>query len=126
IVAFSTGCVYPLLTAASGGAVESMRPAPIGEYAQSCLGRERAFEFYSATKGIPVNLFRLNYAIDLRYGVLHDLAQKILADEVVDLSVGHFNAIWQGDANAQAILALEHCASPAAPLNCTGPETMSV
>ena len=126
IVAFSTGCVYPLLPLGQIGCTEENSPAPVGEYAQSCLGRERVFQYYSRAGKIKSLLFRLNYAIDLRYGVLHDLAIKIMNDEPVDLGMGYFNAIWQGDANVQALLSLEHCASPAAILNITGPETVSV
>ncbi len=126
IVAFSTGCVYPLVSAVDGGCDESVKPAPIGDYAQSALGREMVFSYGSRTYGTPVCLYRLNYAVDLRYGVLHDLAQNILADRPIDLSASHFNAIWQGDANAQALLCLGLAASPAVPVNVTGPETVSV
>jgi nucleoside-diphosphate-sugar epimerase len=124
-VAFSTGCVYPLVDAASGGCREEVSPAPVGEYAWSCLGRERVFEHFSRRDGTPVCLIRLNYAIDLRYGVLHDIATRIARGEPVDLSSSHFNCIWQGDANRQALLALRHCTSPATVLNITGPGTVS-
>lgn len=123
IVAFSTGCVYPL-TAVDCQPTENTLPAPIGEYAQSCLGRERMFEYASNTWGTPVCLYRLNYAVDLRYGVLHDIAEKIWHGEAVDNSVRAFNVIWQGDANQQALMCLEHCNSPARVLNVTGPETL--
>ncbi len=126
IVAFSTGCVYPLVPVEQGGCTESDRPDPIGEYAQSCLGRERTFEYYSRTHGTPVCLLRLNYALDVRYGVIHDLAQTIWQGRPVSRQVRFFNAIWQGDANSQALLALETCASPPSVLNITGPETVSV
>lgn len=126
IVAFSTGCVYPLVTSLAGGCRESDEPCPVGEYAQSCLGRERIFQYTSRIQGTPVCLFRLNYAIDLRYGVLHDIAQTVWQDEVVSLAVPFVNVIWQGDANTIALLALGHCASPASILNVTGPETLSV
>ncbi|MFA6929227.1 MAG: NAD-dependent epimerase/dehydratase family protein [Lentisphaeria bacterium] len=126
IVAFSTGCVYPLATAASGGCTEATRPEPVGEYAQSCLGRERIFEYYAAQNGTPVLLFRLNYAVDLRYGVLFDIADSIRNERPVNNSVSNFNAIWQGDVNAWALQCLEHCSSPAAMMNITGPETTSV
>ena len=126
IVAFSTGCVYPLVEIENGGCNELTAAAPVGEYAQSCLGRERVFEYYAKNFNTSVTLFRLNYAIDLRYGVLHDIAQQIWNDEPVNNSVGHFNLIWQGDANRRALLCLEYCESPAAIMNITGPETVTV
>jgi len=126
IVAFSTGCVYPLVTATAGGCTEATPPSPVGEYGQSCLGRERIFEYGSRAYGTPVCLLRLNYAVDLRYGVLHDIGQAVYAGEPIDLTVSHVNVIWQGDANRQALQALELCASPPAVLNVTGPETASV
>jgi len=126
IVAFSTGCVYPLVAASAGGCTEATPPAPVGEYAQSCLGRERLFEYGSRAYGTQVCLLRLNYAVDLRYGVLHDIGQAVYAGEPIDLTVSHVNVIWQGDANRQALLALELCSSPPAVLNVTGPETASV
>lgn len=126
IVAFSTGCVYPLVTAATGGCDEQVTPAPVGEYAQSCLGRERIFQYAALTYGTKITLFRLNYAIDLRYGVLHDIGRAILAGDEVDNSVGHFNVIWQGDANNVALRALELAASPAAIINVTGSETIAI
>ncbi len=126
IVAFSTGCVYPLVSRAQGGSIESDAADPVGEYAQSCLGRERIFSYFSRFHGIPICLIRLNYALDLRYGVFHDLATTIWEGRPVDRTVGYFNAIWQGDANNQALLALDLCSSPATVLNLTGPETISV
>jgi nucleoside-diphosphate-sugar epimerase len=126
MVVFSTGCVYPMVAPATGGCVEATPPSPVGEYAQSCLGRERIFEYWSRVHGTPMCLLRLNYAVDLRYGVLHDIGQRVYAGEPVDLSVSHVNVIWQADANRQALLALELCTSPPAALNVTGPETVSV
>ncbi len=126
LVAFSTGNVYPLSPTDGPGAHEGTPPGPVGEYAQSCLGRERMFQYFSQKFGTPGRLFRLNYAIDLRYGVLHDLARRVLHGETIDLAMGHVNVIWQGDANAQVLRSLAHCQVPAAPLNCTGAETLSV
>lgn len=127
IVAFSTGNIYPLIEIARQGALETTAPGPRGEYAQSCLGRERLFEYFSATNGTAGRLIRLNYAIDLRYGVLFDLASRIKAGSTIDLSLmGHVNVIWQGDANAQTLRSLRHCTMPTSPLNISGPETLSV
>ena len=126
IVAFSTGCVYPLVPVESGGSVESDRPVAVGEYAQSCLGRERMFEHGSLKYGTPVSLIRLNYSVEMRYGVLVDVALKVKNDEAVDLKMGYFNIIWQGDMNAMALLCLSHCSTPSKIINITGPETLSV
>ena len=126
IVAFSTGNVYGLVPKASGGSKESDVPAPVGEYAMSCLGRERMFEHFSRTLGIPLALVRLNYACDLRYGVLVDLAQRILAGQPVDLGMSWFNTIWQGDANAMTLRCFDHAASPPFVTNLTGPELLNV
>jgi len=126
IVAYSTGNVYPLTPIERGGSVESDPPGPVGEYAMSCLGRERIFAHFSQTLGIPVTLIRLNYACEMRYGVLVDLALKILADKPIDLSMGYFNAIWQGDNNAMTLLSLTQAASPPTAINVTGPEVLSV
>jgi nucleoside-diphosphate-sugar epimerase len=126
IVVFSTGNVYPFVTVSSRGSVESDAPAPRGEYAQSCLGRERVFEHYAREHGTATLIFRLNYAVDLRYGVLVDIARAVQAGRPVDTTISHFNAIWQGDANSYALRALEGGASPPRVLNVTGPETLSV
>lgn len=126
IVAYSTGCVYPLVSYKTGGSVEADAPEPIGEYSQSCLGRERIFEYFSLENKTPVLLYRLNYSTDLRYGVLCDLAKKIWNDEPIVTDCSHFNILWQGDANNYALLSLGACASPAVPLNITGTETLSV
>lgn len=125
-VVFSTGCVYPNSPIARGGSREGDPLEPLGEYANSCIGRERVFEYFSRLHGTPTLLFRLNYAIDLRYGVLLDVAQKVAQGEPVDLTMGHVNVIWQGDASAWAIQCLEHAACPPVALNITGPETVSI
>ncbi|MGE0883568.1 MAG: NAD-dependent epimerase/dehydratase family protein [Blastocatellales bacterium] len=126
VVAFSTGNVYPFVSAASGGSVEGDELDPRGEYAQSCLARERVFEYFSREFATPVLLFRLNYAVDLRYGVLVDIARKVYDGRPVDLTVSHFNVIWQGDANSYALRSLELCQSPPRALNVTGGEIVSV
>lgn len=126
IVVFSSGNVYPMVGVASGGATEECPPAPIGEYAQSVLARERVFEYFSRVHGTPMVLLRLNYAIDLRYGVLLDVAQRVAARMPIDLAMGHVNVIWQGDANAIALRSLTLCESPPRVLNVTGPETVSI
>lgn len=125
IVAFSTGNVYPLTPVLGSGANETTPPAPIGEYAASCLGRERVFED-AATRGARVAIMRLNYAIDLRYGVLADLAVRIATGTPIPLAMGYVNVIWQGDANRAALELLPHCATPPFVLNVTGSETLSV
>ncbi len=125
IVAFSTGCVYPLVDAASCGCSEEVDPDPRGDYAMSCLGRERVFAHASQTDGTRVCLFRLKYAIECRYGVLHDIAMQVWNNEPVNRSVGQFNALWQGDVNNQALLSLDLCRSPFDVINVTGPEMIS-
>ena len=126
IVAYSTGNVYRLSPVDSGGSTEDERLEPVGDYAMSCLGRERIFDHFSRTLNIPVCLLRLNYAHELRYGVMVDIAQKIAAGQPIDVTMGYFNAIWQGDANAMALRALEHAAVPACPINLAGAERLSV
>ena len=126
IVAFSTGCVYPLVDVKSGGSLETDRTEPAGEYAQSCLGRERMFEYGSLKHLTPVTLIRLNYAVELRYGVLADIATKVKNREPIDLSMGHFNVIWQGDSNEIALRSIGIASNPAKVLNVTGGETVKV
>jgi nucleoside-diphosphate-sugar epimerase len=126
IVAFSTGNIYGLVPVEEGGSRETDAPQPVGEYAMSCLGRERVFEHFSRFHETPMALIRLNYACDLRYGVLVDLAQQVWAGHPVDVTMGYFNTIWQGDANAMTLLALAHVAAPPFVVNVTGPERLSV
>jgi nucleoside-diphosphate-sugar epimerase len=127
IVAYSTGCVYPYVNVHHGGATEST-PAtpPPGAYANSCVAREALFHYFSRTRGTPGRIIRLNYAIDMRYGVLHDIAQRVFKGETLNLGMGHVNVVWQGDANAMVLQALCHTTSPTSPLNVSGPETISV
>jgi nucleoside-diphosphate-sugar epimerase len=126
IVAFSTGNVYPFVPVYSGGATEETIPGPVGEYAQSCLGRERMFEHFSKRYQIPILIYRLNYAIDFRYGVLLEVAKSVLEEREINLTTGHANVIWQGDANEYALRSLKFCDTPPRILNITGPETVSI
>ena len=125
-VAFSTGNVYPLSPARDGGSREGDALGPVGEYAMSCLGRERVFEDASARRGTRVAIVRLNYAVDLRYGVLVDIAARVLRGEPIDLAMGYANVIWQGDANDWALRCLAHAAMPPFVVNVTGRETLAV
>lgn len=126
IVAFSTGCVYPFVGYTSSGSREEDAIGPVGDYANSCVARERIFSHFSRQHGTPLCLYRLNYSVEPRYGVLIDVAQKILAGEPVDVTMGYVNLIWQRDAVARAIQCLDVATSPGVPMNITGPETVSV
>src|SRR2546423_9958714 len=126
IAAFSTGNVYGLVPEGGGGSVETDLPNPVGEYAMSCLGRERIFQHFCEAMKIPVALLRLNYAVEMRYGVLLDIARKVAAGQVVDVAMGDVNVIWQGDANAMAILSLEQAGVPAKIFNLAGPEILRI
>lgn len=126
IVAFSTGNVYPFVPVSSDGATEDILPEPIGEYGQSCLGRERIFQYFSNRNNTPTLIYRLNYANDVTYGVLLEIAKSVKLKKPISLNMGYVNVIWQGDANEIAIRALHHCSVPAKILNVTGPEKISV
>jgi len=126
IVAFSTGNVYPLVPVQSGGATEETPVAPVGEYAQSALGRERMFEYGSCKYGTRIAILRLNYAVETRYGVLVDIARKVFAREPVSVAMGYVNVIWQGDANSVCLQSISRCSSPPFVLNLTGTETLAV
>jgi nucleoside-diphosphate-sugar epimerase len=126
IVVFSTGCVYPLMPLEGRGAREDDALTPLGEYANSCVGRERLFGHFALQNNTPMLFFRLCYAIDLRYGVLHDIAQKVDQNQPVDVSMGAVHVIWQGDANARALQCLSHTTHPPSALNITGMERVAV
>lgn len=126
IVVFSSGNVYPIVPLASGGCTESDKPVPIGEYAMSCLARERAFEYAANTFGTKIFIYRLNFAVDMRYGVLYDMAKKIMDGEPISITTPVLNCIWQGSANEIALRGLLHTAAPCNIVNVTGPETLSV
>ena len=126
VVVFSSGNIYPMLPVHQGGAVEECTPAPVGEYAMSCLARERVFEYYAHQHGLKCFLYRLNYAVAQRYGVLYDIANTIMKEQPVSLLPTAFNCIWQRDANEIALRGLLHCDTPPAVYNVTGPETASV
>ncbi|WP_042478825.1 NAD-dependent epimerase/dehydratase family protein [Bacillus ndiopicus] len=126
IVVFSTGNVYPLSAVKNGGCDESQAPNPVGEYGQSSLGRERVFTYFSHRDQTPMSIFRLNYAIDLRYGVLVEIARSVYSEQPIDVTMGHVNVIWQGSANEYAIRSLLHATTPPNIFNATGPETLSV
>jgi nucleoside-diphosphate-sugar epimerase len=126
IAAFSTGCVYPIVELGTGGATEEVRPDPVGEYAMSCLGRERMFDHFAETAGERVVHVRLNYAIEMRYGVLVDIATKVWHGQPVDVTTGYANGIWQGDAVNQILQSIRLASAPACAINITGPEIFSV
>jgi len=126
IVALSTGCVYPFAPVDSMGCTEEVEPAPPGDYARSCLGRESAFARVSREHGTPTALIRLNYSVEFRYGVLTDIALKVLHGEPVDLSTGWVNVIWQRDAVEHILCSTRLAASPAVPLNITGAPPLAV
>ncbi|MFC4025072.1 NAD-dependent epimerase/dehydratase family protein [Oceanobacillus longus] len=126
IIAFSTGNVYPLTKVLSSNCSEDTPVNPVGEYAQSCLGRERVLTYFSHKNSTPMLMFRLNYAIDMRYGVLLEIAKQVSQEKPIDLTMGNVNVIWQGDANEYAVRSLLHTENPPKILNITGPETLSV
>ena len=125
IVAFSTGNVYPFVNIDSGGCNEADETGPLGIYAQSCLGRENVLRYFSNKNKTPILLYRLNYAIDLRYGVLLEIARTVKAQKPLDITTGYFNIVWQGYANEVALRCLLHCESPVKVMNVTGIETVS-
>ncbi|MEW4530954.1 NAD-dependent epimerase/dehydratase family protein [Maioricimonas sp. JC845] len=126
LIAFSTGNVYGTVDRRTGGSVESDEPNPVGEYAMSCLGRERMFQHFSDVQSTPTVLLRLNYACEFRYGVLVDLAEQVASGQTIDLAMSYVNVIWQGDANSRTLAALPLAESPAKLLNLAGPEILRV
>jgi len=126
IVALSTGNVYPFTPVGSGGPTETSPVGPVGEYAMSCLGRERVFSRFAKAHSTPLALIRLNYAVEMRYGVLVDIGRKVLAGDQVDVTMSAVNVVWQGYANEVTLRALRHAAPDPFVLNLTGPETLSV
>ena len=126
IAAFSTGNVYPLTPLHQGGSIETDAPGPVGEYAQSCLGRERIFQYFAESYDTPVSILRLNYAVELRYGVLCDIARKVWEGTPISMAMAAVNVVWQGDANAWALQSLANASSPASIFNLAGPEQLSV
>jgi len=126
IVAFSTLCIYPFAPVVTEGWDERVAPFPPGEYANSCVGRERMFEFFSQRHGTPGRLMRLNYAIETRYGVLHDIASWVRDRRPIPIAMGQANVIWQGDASSQMLRAFRHCTTPTSPINVGSPHAASV
>ena len=126
IVAFSTGAVYPHVSVLRGGSTEATPLEPVGEYAMSCIGRERMFDYYAEERGTKVLHFRLNYSVEMRYGVLVDIAQNVWNGQPIDLKMGHLNCVWQGYANSVALQCFDFASSPSRALNVTGPELVSV
>lgn len=126
IIAFSSGNIYPFVPVSTGGATEETPVGPVGEYAQSVLARERVFEYFSRRNSTPVVMLRLNYAVELRYGVLVDIGRQVFARQPIDVTMGYANVIWQGDANSVCLRSFDLCQSPPAILNLTGPEILSI
>ena len=126
VVVFSSGNIYPIVPLSGGGCSEEDKVGPIGEYTMSCLARERAFEYAANHYGTKIFMYRLNFAVDLRYGVLYDMADRIMKGEPISIATPVLNCIWQGSANEIAIRGLLHAESPAKIMNVTGPETVSI